>query len=65
MKYSKIKEMSRQEIKAKEAELRKELLKFRFESAVTQVKNPLKKRSLRKDIARLLTAAREKKNAGK
>ena len=65
MKYSKIKEMSEQEIKAKEADLRKELLKFRFEAAVTQIKNPLKKRALRKDIARLLTAAREKKNAGK
>ena len=65
MEYEKIKEMSEAEIKSKVTEIRKDLLKLRFESAVTQIKNPLKKRGLRKDVARLLTAAREKKNAGK
>ncbi|MEK7375802.1 MAG: 50S ribosomal protein L29 [Candidatus Margulisiibacteriota bacterium] len=50
---------------SKVSDLRKELLKLRFEAAVAQTKNPLKKRALRKDVARLLTAAREMKNAGK
>jgi large subunit ribosomal protein L29 len=65
MEYEKIKEMSEAEIKIKVKEIRKDLLKLRFEAAVTQIKNPLKKRALRKDVARLLTAAREKQNAGK
>ena len=61
MKPEKIREMSEKEMLAKVTELRQELMKVRFEGAVTQIKNPLKKRELRRDIARILTIINEKR----
>ena len=63
MKTQDIRNMSPVEITAKVKELRGALLKLRFESAVGQLKNPLKKKEVRKDIARLLTIFKEKANA--
>lgn len=68
MKKTKMKDllvMNIEELTQKLKGMRMDLLKFRIESATTQVKNPLRKRSLRKDIARILTAIREKSNATK
>ena len=62
MKASKTRELSVAELNSKLKEVRAELLKHRFMSATNQQKNPLKKRELRKDIARILTIIREKEN---
>ncbi len=57
-----IRTMSVKEILQKVKELRMELLKERFSAAANQQKNPLKKRAIRRDVARLLTIAKEKEN---
>ena len=62
MKASKIREMSEKEMTDKVKELRMDLLKERFARATSQQKNPLKKRLIKKDIARMLTILKEKSN---
>lgn len=61
MKASKLREFSKEELKAKVSDLKRELLNLRFEAASTQIKNPLKKKEIRKNIARILTIIKEKK----
>ncbi len=65
MKPKEIRQMDDKEISSKIKELRMDLLKLRIETSAGQVKNPLRKRHIRKDIARLLTIAGEKINAAK
>lgn len=65
MKPAEIRKLSIKDIENKIKELKMNLLKLRVESSVTQIKNPLQKRNIRKDIARLFTILREKKNAEK
>jgi len=65
MKPKDIRGMDQKEISAKVKELRMDLLKMRIEATAGQVKNPLRKRHIRKDIARLLTISGEKTNATK
>ncbi len=65
MKASKVREMSVNELQSKLKELRLELLKTRFMASTNQLKNLLKKGSLKKDIARTLTIIKEKENAKK
>ncbi len=62
MKAQKIREMSDKQIADKVKELRMDLLKERFLRSTSQQKNPLKKRGIRKDIARMLTILKEKQN---
>lgn len=64
MKAEKVRELPIDEINSKLKELRKELMKLRFQSTTGQVKNPVKKRWIRRDIARMLTIIKEKQNAG-
>ncbi len=49
-----------EELKRKEDELRKEFVLSRIAKANQQLKNPLKIRDLRRDIARVLTVIQEK-----
>ncbi|MBU0687159.1 MAG: 50S ribosomal protein L29 [Candidatus Margulisbacteria bacterium] len=58
-----IKELNLDELKFKEIELRKEQLNLRIEKASQQLKNPLRLRAVRRDIARVLTAINEKERA--
>ena len=60
MKSSEIREMSLDEMKAKEKELVKELFSIRMRHATAQLEDPLKIRHLRKDIARVKTIIAEK-----
>ncbi len=60
MKSAEIREMSSDEIKAKEQELEKELFSLRMRHATSQLENPLKIRFLKKDIARVKTIIAEK-----
>ncbi len=62
MKYKEIKEMNLEEVKAKAAELDKEIFALRMRNVTSQLENPLKIRSTRRDIARLKTAIAEKES---
>ena len=64
MKAEKAREMTSADLEARVKVLRMELMKLRFQKATNQLKNPLKKRELRKDIARALTIIKEKQNEG-
>jgi large subunit ribosomal protein L29 len=55
MKMSELKELTADELKAKEAELRDQMFKLRFQKSVGQLENPLKIKNIRKDIARIQT----------
>jgi large subunit ribosomal protein L29 len=48
-------ELSADDLRKKESDLREELFNLRFQKKVGQIENPLKIRSLRKDIARVKT----------
>ncbi|AHH08466.1 50S ribosomal protein L29 [Borrelia anserina] len=49
----KFKDLTFEDIKAKKLALKKEYMDLRFKAVVGHVENPLKKRELRRDIARL------------
>ena len=53
------KEISRAEAVAKLAELKKQFMDFRFKLVLGHVENPLEKRTLRRQIARLNTIVSE------
>jgi large subunit ribosomal protein L29 len=58
MKYSELNDLTRDELRQKEVELRDELFKLRFRQATTQLENPMRIRRIRRDIARVQTAQR-------
>jgi len=60
MKTTELRELSVTELDKKVAELRRELLNLRVKRANQQLKNPLKLREVRREIARILTLIREK-----
>ena len=51
MKIKELKELSTDELQAKELELRDQLFKLRFQKSLGQLENPMKVRNIRKDIA--------------
>ena len=63
MKPNEIRDLSAEDIAAQVDELREELLDLRFQAAVGQASNPRRIREAKREIARLLTVAREKENA--
>jgi large subunit ribosomal protein L29 len=60
MKPSELRAMTIEELREKEKELRKELFNLRFRLATGELENPMRIRSVRKDIARVLTIMTEK-----
>jgi large subunit ribosomal protein L29 len=60
MKSSDLRELSKEELLKKEEEIRHELVLARMQKANQQLKNPLKVRQLRRDVARILTIINEK-----
>jgi large subunit ribosomal protein L29 len=60
VKGSAIREMTADEIRDRVGEVREELFNLRFRNAMKQLDNPLKIREGRREMARLLTALREK-----
>ncbi len=60
MKASELREMTVEELRGKETELRRELFNLRFQAARGEIENPLRIRIVRKDIARLMTVIKEK-----
>jgi large subunit ribosomal protein L29 len=55
-----LRDLSPDELDTKAQELREQLLKLRFQQSTGQIENPQTLRSVRKDIARVLTIRREK-----
>ncbi|MBQ8746833.1 MAG: 50S ribosomal protein L29 [Clostridia bacterium] len=63
MKATEIKNMTEVELEAKLKELKGELFNLRFQHAINQLDNPHKIADVKRDIARVMTVIREKKNA--
>jgi large subunit ribosomal protein L29 len=59
----KIKEMSDEELAAKERDLREDYFKLKFQHGVGQLENTGRLNEVRKDIARVLTAMNSRKRA--
>jgi large subunit ribosomal protein L29 len=55
MKSSELMDSSVEELRKKEQEMRKELFNLRFQQATGEIENPMRIRTVRKDIARILT----------
>ena len=64
MKVSELRELSPEELDSKFHDLREELFSLKFKYKTQSVSNPLKLRSLRRDIARVLTIKHEKEIRG-
>ena len=63
MKASQIREMTPEELEGKYRELREEHFKLRFQAATGQMEKPHLLASVRRDIARVLTVMKEKRQA--
>jgi len=55
-----MRDLSMDELTTKAAELKKELFNLRFQQAMGQIENPMRLRTLRRDIAKTKTILREK-----
>ena len=62
MKATEIRDMTKDDIAARIHELEEERFRLKFRSATEPLEEPLRLRSIRKDIARLKTVLREKTN---
>jgi large subunit ribosomal protein L29 len=65
VKPSELKAMTIDELIQKEQDLRKELFNLRFQQATGEIENPMRLRTVKKDIARTLTIKSEKLKAGR
>lgn len=63
MKTSEFRAMTVNELNQKEQDMRKELFNLRFQQATGEIENPMRIRTVRKDIARVLTIKSEKLRA--
>jgi large subunit ribosomal protein L29 len=63
MKADKVREMSDDELRNKERELQEQLFRLRFQKSLGQLDNALKIRETRRDIARVKTVLRQKKQS--
>jgi large subunit ribosomal protein L29 len=59
VKASKIRESAAAELDKRTAEIREELFKLRFQHATGQLENPVRMRTLRRELARVLTVQHE------
>ena len=65
MRAEEIRELSADELKTRVAQLEEERFRLRFRSATEQLENPLRLRTIRKDIARLKTVMTERERGDK
>jgi large subunit ribosomal protein L29 len=61
MKAAELREITLEELGRKEQDLRRELFNLRFQQATGEIENPMRIRAIRKEIARVLTVAGQKK----
>ncbi len=62
-KTSELRELTVEELKHEEKDLRKELFNLKFQKTTGEIENPLRIRHVRKNIARILTIVSEKSKA--
>lgn len=60
MKIQELRELSTDELRTKETELRDQVFKLRFQKSLGQLENPLKIRNLKREIARIRTILKER-----
>ena len=65
MKARELRELSEEELERKEAELKDQLFKLKFQHALGQLENAMKLKDVKKDIARIKTMLRESKEGKK
>jgi len=63
MSTKELRDLSSEELRTKEGELRQELMNLRFQHATRQLENTARMPAVRRDIARVLTLLRERDNA--
>ncbi len=61
MQASELDQLSVEDLERKLAEAREERFRLRFRSATESIENPMQFRTLRRDIARILTVLRQKR----
>ncbi len=59
-KAKELRDLSVEELSAKALDLKKELFNLRVQQAMGQIENPMRLRTLRKDIAKTKTVLKEK-----
>ncbi|MEW6067810.1 MAG: 50S ribosomal protein L29 [Nitrospirota bacterium] len=65
MRLSDLRVLTITELDNKEKDLRKELFNLRFQKATGEIENPMRIRTVKKDIAKVLTLKTEKLKAEK
>ena len=55
-----LRDLSNDELQTKAADLKKEMFNLRFQQAMGQIENPMRLRTLRRDIAKTKTVLKEK-----
>jgi len=65
MKAREMRELSEGELQSREEELKDQLFKLKFQHAIGQLENAMKLKNIKKDIARIKTILREKKDQDK
>lgn len=60
MKATELRELTRDELRAKETELAEQIFALRLQKVTGQLENPAKVRNVRRDLARVLTVLGEK-----
>jgi large subunit ribosomal protein L29 len=63
MKTAKIRDLSLDELQAREKELKEELFNLRFQHGTNQLENPMRMKQAKRDIARVLTVIKERQRA--
>lgn len=64
MKIRELRELSVEELRQKELELKDQLFKLRFQKSLGQLDNPMKIRNIRRDLARIKTLLKESQKKG-
>ncbi len=65
MKARELRELSEDELRRKEDELKDQLFKLKFQHALGQLEDAMKLKSIKKDIARIITILGENKEGKK
>jgi large subunit ribosomal protein L29 len=63
MKVQEVREMSVDDLRLQEKDLRDQIFRMRIQKAMGQTDTPTKVKDLRRDLARVLTVLREKRKA--
>ncbi|NPV83438.1 MAG: 50S ribosomal protein L29 [Candidatus Aminicenantes bacterium] len=64
MKIRELRELSVEDLRQKELELKDQLFKLRFQKSLGQLDNPMKIRNIKKDLAKIKTLLKEFQKKG-